>query len=89
MKMPPPPRQLGPHGTKLWNSIQENGSSYSSPEQVEQLMQACAAVDRAEELAAAVAKHGVIVAGHLNPIVREELKCRTFVAKTLARLCEW
>jgi hypothetical protein len=87
--MSPPPRQLGPHGTKLWHSIQKNGSGYFNPERVEQLMQVCAAVDRAEELAHAVTEHGVVVAGHLNPIVREELKCRSFVAKTLARLCEW
>jgi Phage terminase, small subunit len=58
---------------------------------IELLAQACAAVDRAEALAAVIAEDGMMViapsgARKLHPAIREERDTRAFVCRTLARL---
>src|SRR5262249_56527938 len=55
-----PPRALGAHGTALWNRVQ---AEYRIEDigGIELLTQACQALDRAEELAAAIAHDGSVV----------------------------
>jgi hypothetical protein len=58
---------------------------------MELLAQACQALDRAEGLAAAIARDGDVVRSRTgvpktHPAVREELACRSFVVRTLERL---
>ena len=88
-----PPRPLGPHGLRLWREIQaEYGITDSGG--VEVLLQLCSAVDRAEELAAAIARDGALIPSgkdgdgplKAHPAVREELACRSFVVRSLERL---
>jgi ribosomal protein L13E len=56
----------------------------------ELLTQACQATDRAEELAAHVARDGAIVRTatgiKAHPAIREELSCRGFIVRTLQKL---
>ena len=57
----------------------------------ELLAQACQAADRAEALAAAIARDGTVVYGESgspksHPAVKDELACRAFVVRTLERL---
>jgi len=85
-----PPRPLGPHGTALWNRVQ---AEYRIDDcgGVELLAEACQALDRAESLAAAIARDGEVVRSRTgvpktHPAVREELGYRSFVVKTLERL---
>lgn len=84
-----PPRKLGKHGTMLWAGIQAE-FDVSDRGGVELLAQACAAADRAEALAACVARDGETIrtkAGlRIHPAVREELANRAFVCRTLERL---
>jgi hypothetical protein len=77
-----PPRPLGPHGMRFWHAVQAE-TPIEDAGGVELLMQACAAVDRAEQLAAAIAERGAVVRGKLNPLVRQELSIRKFVVTTL------
>jgi hypothetical protein len=55
-----PPRELGRHGRKLWDEIQ---AAYGIVDRggIELLAQACAALDRAEALAAAIATDGPVI----------------------------
>jgi hypothetical protein len=85
-----PPRDLDQHGRKLWDEIQ---AAYGITDRggVELLAQACAALDRAEALAAAIATDGAIVytrtgVPRSHPAVKDELACRAFVVRTLERL---
>src|SRR6516225_9857096 len=85
-----PPRALGVHGKALWDRIQ---GEYRVEDTggVELLAQACQALDRAEALAAAIARDGEVVhtrAGipRTHPAVKDELACRAFIVKTLERL---
>ena len=85
-----PPRQLGKQGLALWRSVT---AEYAIEDAggVEMLCQACQALDRAEECAAAIARDGVslrLKAGlsRDNPLLKSELACRAFVVRTLARL---
>jgi hypothetical protein len=57
---PQPPRKLGEHGLKLWNAVQ---GEYRIDDigGVEILAQVCAALDRAEALAAQIAIDGETV----------------------------
>src|SRR5436189_1121463 len=55
-----PPRPLGKHGEALWHSI-ESEYHVSDSGGVELLAQACAALDRAEQLAAEIAKDGAVI----------------------------
>ena len=84
-----PPRPLGTHGLALWNSIQ---AEYGIQDRggIELLAQACAALDRAEGLAAIIAQDGAVVhtrAGpKAHPALRDELQNRAFCVKTLEKL---
>jgi Phage terminase, small subunit len=84
-----PPRRLGAPGRALWDSVQAEYAIRDSAG-VEMLAQACQALDRAEQLADAVADDGVIVhtatGVRTHPAVKEELACRAFVVRTLSRL---
>jgi hypothetical protein len=85
-----PPRKLGPHGTALWNAIQRE---YAIEDRggVEILCQICQSLDRAEELAEAIARDGPVVYNRIgaprsHPAIRDELSCRAFVTRALERL---
>jgi hypothetical protein len=85
-----PPRPLGKHGEALWHSIQ---SEYhvSDSGGVELLAQVCAALDRAEQLAAEIAKDGAVICTakgetKTHPGVKEELALRAFIGRTITRL---
>jgi hypothetical protein len=85
-----PPRNLGQHGRKLWDEVQ---AAYGISDRggVELLAQACAALDRAETLAAAIATDGAIIYTRTgvpksHPGCKDELNCRAFVVRTLERL---
>ena len=84
-----PPRPLANHGAALWNSIQ---AEYRIEDRggIELLAQACAALDRAEGLAAIIAQDGAVVhtrAGPKSPpALRDELQNRAFCVKTLEKL---
>jgi P27 family predicted phage terminase small subunit len=85
-----PPRVLAPHGRSLWDAIQAEYGINDAPGR-ELLQLACEALDRAQQLADAVAADGVVVhtaKGEVrtHPAVKEELACRAFVAKALSRL---
>ena len=85
-----PPRDLGQPGRELWDAVQRE---YGITDRggIELLAQACAALDRAEGLAAAIAIDGAIVYSRTgvprcHPAVKDELACRAFVVRTLERL---
>jgi len=84
-----PPRTLGPDGTALWNRVM---AEYRIEDAggIELLAQACAALDRAEALAAAIAEDGAVIrtpsGPKSHPACKDELACRAFVARTLERL---
>jgi len=85
-----PPRKLGPHGTALWTAIQ---SEYGIGDRggIELLAQACASLDRAEDLAEAINRDGAVIYSRLgvpktHPACKDELGCRAFVTRTLERL---
>jgi hypothetical protein len=86
---PQPPRPLQKHGMALWNAVQ---AEYGITDRggVELLCEACQALDRAEGLAAAIARDGEVVYGKSGPKVHPGLKaevtCRGFVVRTLTRL---
>ena len=85
----PPARPLGPAGTQLWEAVQR-AYSVEDAGGAEILSQACAALDRAEELAGAIARDGAIVqtrnGPREHPGLRAELSNRAFVVRSLARL---
>jgi hypothetical protein len=84
-----PPRKLGKHGLTLWREIHDayRVDDYAG---IELLMQACTALDRAEALAACVARDGETIKTktglRIHPAVREELAARAFICRTLERL---
>jgi hypothetical protein len=84
-----PPRPLGPDGTGLWNRVM---AAYRIEDEggIELLAQACAALDRAEALAAAIAEDGAVIRTQSgpksHPACKDELACRAFVTRTLERL---
>jgi hypothetical protein len=85
-----PPRDLGQHGRKLWDEVQ---AAYGIADRggIELLAQACAALDRAEALATAIASDGAIVYTRTgvpksHSGCKDELACRAFVLRTLERL---
>jgi hypothetical protein len=86
----PPPWPLGLHGLALWNRVMaEYGIRDTGG--LEILAQACAAEDRAEALAEAIARDGAIVYGRgmvprAHPAVKDELACRAFIVRSLERL---
>ena len=84
-----PPRKLGRHGLSLWREMRRE---YRVDDRggIELLAQACAAADRAEALAACVARDGETIRTktglRIHPAVREELAARSFIVRTLERL---
>src|SRR5262249_26805925 len=85
-----PPRRLGPHGARLWDSVQ---AEYRIQDRggIELLAQACASLDRAESLAEAIARDGDVIHSRTgvprsHPAVKDELACRAFVCRILERL---
>src|SRR5262245_56144784 len=89
-QLPRPPRKLGRHGLALWNRVQ-NEYVIADSGGVELLMQACAAVDRAETLAERIAADGEVVHTRTglpkaHPALNDELAARAFVVRTLERL---
>ena len=85
-----PPRDLGRHGRKLWDEIQ---AAYAIDDRggCELLAQCCAALDRAEALAAAIATDGAIIYTRTgvpksHPGCKDELNCRAFIVRTLEQL---
>jgi hypothetical protein len=84
-----PSRPLGPHGQALWAKV-TNEYDVSDAAGTEMLTQACAALDRAEALAACVVADGEIVRTpqgiKAHPAIREELSCRGFIVRTLQKL---
>ena len=88
-----PPLPLGTHGLRLWQEVQQEYRIQDSGG-LAVLMQLCAALDRAEELGAAIDRDGVLVASgkdgagplRAHPAVREELAARSFVVRSLERL---
>src|SRR5262249_2685976 len=89
-RVSPPPRPLGTHGSRLWETVQVE---YRIEDRggIEILAQCCASLDRAEDLAAAIARDGSVVysragAPKTHPAVKDELACRAFVTRSLERL---
>jgi hypothetical protein len=85
-----PPRKLGPHGAALWGRIQ-NEYGISDTGGAEILCQICQSLDRAEELAEAIARDGPVIytrAGvpKSHPAIKDELSCRAFVTRAIERL---
>src|SRR3954470_22416165 len=85
-----PPRTLGEHGSNLWRSVT---SEYGIEDAggIELLVQACSALDRAEECAGHIASDGVVIrikGGGLkeHPLLKHEIAARSFVVRTLSRL---
>jgi hypothetical protein len=87
--VPQPPRKLGPHGMKLWRDVHTE-YSITDVGGIELLAQACASLDRAEELAACIAEQGAVIhtrnGPKAHPAIGDELACRGFVVRTLQRL---
>jgi len=85
----PPPRQLGAHGSDLWQIITVDYDISDSGGR-EMLAQACATLDRAEECADEIRRDGVTIRTKLgpkdHPALKHELANRAFVVRTLARL---
>jgi hypothetical protein len=88
--VPEPPRPLGEHGRLLWNAIQrEYGIQDVGGREL--LGQICAAVDRAEALAAAIKTDGDVIytrAGvpRSHPAIKDELGCRAFIVRAIEKL---
>jgi hypothetical protein len=86
---PAPSRALGKHGRSLWNRVQ---SEYEVQDAggLEMLLQACAALDRAENLRLEIDRDGEVIRTRSgvkdHPALKHELACRAFVVRTLARL---
>jgi hypothetical protein len=85
-----PPRPLDVHGMALWDRVM---AAYRIEDEggIELLAQACAALDRAEALAEAIAQDGAVIRSKSggpksHPACRDELACRAFVTRTLERL---
>ena len=87
--LPQPTRDLGPSGLDLWTSIQ-NDYVITDLGGIEVLMEACAALDRAELLAAQIAADGPTIAGpngpRVHPCIAAEIQCRNSVVRSLAKL---
>jgi hypothetical protein len=73
----------------LWNSVLAE-YDVSDASGVELLTQCCQALDRAESLAACIAEDGEIVRTpqgiKAHPAIREEMSCRGFITRTIAKL---
>jgi hypothetical protein len=85
----PPPRPLLPDGRALWDAVMKEYAIRDAGG-LELLCEAAQALDRAQELAGAIAADGAIIYGksgpRAHPGVKDELACRAFVVRTLERL---
>ena len=84
-----PPANLGQPGLSLWRRVMAEYDLQDTGGR-EMLAQACAALDRAESLAARIAEDGEIIHSRAGPKdhpgLKHELACRAFICRTLARL---
>ena len=86
---PQPPRPLGQHGLRLWNSVM---ADYAIDDigGIELLTLICQATDRAESCRETIDKDGERVKTRTgmrsHPLLRDELQNRAFIARTLDRL---
>jgi hypothetical protein len=84
-----PPRALGKHGTDLWRNITDE-YNISDAGGIEILALICQALDRAEEMAAAIDRDGptITIRGVLreHPLLKGELANRAFITRNLQRL---
>jgi hypothetical protein len=84
-----PPRKLGVHGMWLWDAIMAE-YDIADVGGRELLVQACAALDRAEALCEAIDRDGEVITTEkgpkAHPALRDELAARAFVVRTLERL---
>jgi hypothetical protein len=84
-----PPRPLGTHGAALWGRVMRE-YRIEDAGGIELLAQACAALDRAEALAEAIAEDGPVVhtrsGPKSHPACKDELGNRAFVCRVLERL---
>ena len=84
-----PPRDLGRHGTTLWNGVM---SEYQIRDigGVEILAQVCAALDTAEQCAEQIRTDGVTILTKTglreHPSLKHELAARAFICRNLQRL---
>ena len=85
----PPPRPLGEAGRRFWDEIV---AAYGIADEGgrEILAQACAALDRVEELAGSITRDGAVVqtrnGPREHPALRAELAGRAFVVRSIQRL---
>ena len=83
---PPPPRELGAHGKKLWDRVQVE-YRITDIGGIEVLAQICAAVDTLETLAEIVRAEGVVIqtssTRKTHPAIREQTQLRAFVVRSL------
>jgi P27 family predicted phage terminase small subunit len=89
-KAPPPPSTLGASGATLWNSIQTEYRIEDSGGRA-LLLQACTAIDRADECAETIDREGMMIrtsngGRREHPLLRLELSNRAFAMKSLHRL---
>ena len=86
---PAPSRSLGNHGRSLWDRVQTEYDIQDSGG-LEMLLQACAALDRAESLRLEIDRDGEVIRtrGTVkdHPGLKHELANRSFVVRTLAPL---
>ena len=84
-----PPRKLGRHGLDLWQAV-NNEYGVQDSGGIEMLLQACEALDRAQELAEHIARDGSVLHSKggpkEHPALKAELANRAFITRTLARL---
>lgn len=87
--LPLPTRALGDHGIDLWNAIQSDYLIEDGAE-IEVLMEACQALDRAESLAAQIAADGPVIHSasgpRVHPCISQETNARALVVRCLTRL---
>ena len=86
---PAPSRTLGNHGRSLWDRIMSEYDIQDSGG-LEMLLQACAALDRAESLREQIDQDGEVIRLRSmvrdHPALKHELANRAFVVRTLAKL---
>jgi hypothetical protein len=84
-----PPRPLRKAGRALWNAVQRE-YDIADIGGVTLLQEACAAIDRAEELAAEIAADGAVIRTRggvkEHPALKAELACRAFAVRTIQKL---
>src|SRR5262249_34693762 len=89
LKVPDPPRPLGPPGLALWTEIQ---LEYQIQDRggVEMLLIGCAALDRAERLRVQIDADGEIIRTRngpkAHPALRDEVQARAQVMRCLEKL---